>query len=213
MSSPDPIPTTLSDQLQQLGLVHTASEVNDFIARATQKTLESRGAARTAGPGGARGPPPRARRTPPPRRTARALQADGGLGMGVGRIGTSARISAAGTATEAGRGRSRRRKGHARVTVPRGRVVGPAGATQEFRSQLLPRYARRTREIDEAILGCYLGGVNSPPYSDRTEAVARRAASVEEFGLASTSMTRSSSLRHSKRTARRSTRKTCSPAR
>ena len=27
MSSPDPIPTTLSDQLQQLGLVHTASEL------------------------------------------------------------------------------------------------------------------------------------------------------------------------------------------
>ena len=37
MSSPDPIPTTLSDQLQQLGLVHTASDLNDFIARATQK--------------------------------------------------------------------------------------------------------------------------------------------------------------------------------
>jgi DNA replication protein DnaC len=37
MSSPDPIPTTLSDQLQQLGLVHTASDLNDFVARATQK--------------------------------------------------------------------------------------------------------------------------------------------------------------------------------
>src|SRR4029453_9157196 len=37
MSSPDPIPTTLSDQLQQLGLVYTAGELNDFIARATQK--------------------------------------------------------------------------------------------------------------------------------------------------------------------------------
>jgi DNA replication protein DnaC len=37
MSSPDPIPTTLSDQLRQLGLVHTATELNDFIARATQK--------------------------------------------------------------------------------------------------------------------------------------------------------------------------------
>ena len=47
------------------------------------------------------------------------------------------------------------------VIVPRGRIVGTAGATQEFHSQLLPRYARRTREIDEAILGCYLGGVNS----------------------------------------------------
>jgi DNA replication protein DnaC len=37
MSSLDPIPTTLSEHLRQLGLVHTASELNDFIARATQK--------------------------------------------------------------------------------------------------------------------------------------------------------------------------------
>jgi putative transposase len=47
------------------------------------------------------------------------------------------------------------------VTVPRGRVEGQDGATTEFHSQLLPRYARRTREIDDAILGCYLGGINS----------------------------------------------------
>ena len=37
MSSPDPIPTTLSDHLRQLGLVHTADELNDLVARATQK--------------------------------------------------------------------------------------------------------------------------------------------------------------------------------
>jgi DNA replication protein DnaC len=37
MTSPDPIPLTLSDHLRQLGLVHTATELNDFIARATQK--------------------------------------------------------------------------------------------------------------------------------------------------------------------------------
>jgi DNA replication protein DnaC len=37
MTSLDPIPTTLSDQLRQLGLLHTAGELNDFIARATQK--------------------------------------------------------------------------------------------------------------------------------------------------------------------------------
>jgi putative transposase len=47
------------------------------------------------------------------------------------------------------------------VRVPRGRIVGRDSAMQEFHSQLLPRYARRTREIDDAILGCYLGGVNS----------------------------------------------------
>jgi len=37
MSSLDPIPTTLSDQLRQLGLVHTATDLNDVVARATQK--------------------------------------------------------------------------------------------------------------------------------------------------------------------------------
>jgi putative transposase len=47
------------------------------------------------------------------------------------------------------------------VTIPRGRIADTDGGTAEFHSELLPRYARRTREIDEAILGCYLGGVNS----------------------------------------------------
>jgi putative transposase len=47
------------------------------------------------------------------------------------------------------------------VTVPRGRIAGGDDTTTEFHSQLLPRYARRTRAIDDAILGCYLGGVNS----------------------------------------------------
>jgi len=37
MPSPDPIPTTLSDQLRLLGLGHTATELNDLVARATQK--------------------------------------------------------------------------------------------------------------------------------------------------------------------------------
>jgi putative transposase len=47
------------------------------------------------------------------------------------------------------------------LTVPRGRLAAEDGSHQEFHSRLLPRYARRTREIDDAILGCYLGGINS----------------------------------------------------
>lgn len=47
------------------------------------------------------------------------------------------------------------------LTLPRGRIVGPTGTATEFHSVLLPRYARRTREVDDAILGCYLGGINS----------------------------------------------------
>jgi DNA replication protein DnaC len=37
MSSLDPIPTTLPEQLRQLGLTQTATDLNDLIARATQK--------------------------------------------------------------------------------------------------------------------------------------------------------------------------------
>ena len=45
------------------------------------------------------------------------------------------------------------------LRVPRARVRDEeTGETTEFRSELLPRYARRTREVDEAILGTYLSG-------------------------------------------------------
>ena len=55
------------------------------------------------------------------------------------------------------------------LRVPRARVRDEeTGETTEFRSELLPRYARRTRELDEAILGTYLSGANSrqSPVSD-----------------------------------------------
>lgn len=47
------------------------------------------------------------------------------------------------------------------VEVPRGRLFQEEGARTEFRSQLLPRYARRTRRVDDAILGTYLAGANT----------------------------------------------------
>ncbi len=47
------------------------------------------------------------------------------------------------------------------LEVPRGRIVEPDGSSREFHSQALPRYARRTREVDEAILGSYLAGANT----------------------------------------------------
>ncbi len=47
------------------------------------------------------------------------------------------------------------------LTVPRGRMIEPDGSSREFHSQALPRYARRTREVDEAILGAYLAGANT----------------------------------------------------
>jgi len=47
------------------------------------------------------------------------------------------------------------------LAVPRGRIVDGDGASREFRSEIVPRYQRRTREVDEAILGAYLSGANT----------------------------------------------------
>jgi transposase-like protein len=45
--------------------------------------------------------------------------------------------------------------------VPRGRVVRADGSAAEFHSQIVPRYSRRTRAVDAAILGSYLAGANT----------------------------------------------------
>ncbi len=47
------------------------------------------------------------------------------------------------------------------LQVPRGRIAGDDGSTREFQSEVVPRYARRTRKVDEAILGAYLAGANT----------------------------------------------------
>ncbi len=48
------------------------------------------------------------------------------------------------------------------IRVPRARLQdAETGEMKEFRSELLPRYARRTQEVDEAILATYLSGANS----------------------------------------------------
>lgn len=45
--------------------------------------------------------------------------------------------------------------------MPRARVKTAAGATVEWRSELVPRYQRRSERVDEAILGVYLSGTNT----------------------------------------------------
>jgi putative transposase len=47
------------------------------------------------------------------------------------------------------------------LEVPRGRLLEEDGSSREFRSEVVPRYARRTRKVDEAILGAYLAGANT----------------------------------------------------
>ncbi len=46
------------------------------------------------------------------------------------------------------------------LAMPRARIHG-AGPVSEWRSQLVPRYQRRTRRVDEALLGVYLAGTNT----------------------------------------------------
>ena len=45
--------------------------------------------------------------------------------------------------------------------MPRARVRTAEGVTTEWRSELVPRYQRRSEQVDEAILGVYLSGTNT----------------------------------------------------
>src|SRR5205807_956350 len=47
--------------------------------------------------------------------------------------------------------------GPTEVKLPRGRLF----SGQEWRSTMIPRYARRLREVDAALIGLYFGGVNT----------------------------------------------------
>ena len=47
------------------------------------------------------------------------------------------------------------------MLVPRGRILDAQGQESEWRSNVLPRYRRRVREVDEALAGAYLGGMNT----------------------------------------------------
>lgn len=46
------------------------------------------------------------------------------------------------------------------VEVPRARLAGPDGSETEWRSDKLPRHARRMRGIDRAVVSIYLSGTN-----------------------------------------------------
>ena len=47
------------------------------------------------------------------------------------------------------------------LDMPRARLKTEAGQTTEWSSRIVPRYQRRTRRIDEAIVGVYLSGSNT----------------------------------------------------
>jgi putative transposase len=47
------------------------------------------------------------------------------------------------------------------LAVPRARLQAEDGTTREWRSAVLPRYARRTRQLEALIAGAYLAGTNT----------------------------------------------------
>lgn len=51
--------------------------------------------------------------------------------------------------------------GQLRVELPRARLNNADGSTREWTSAVVPRYQRRTADVDEAIVRCYLAGVNT----------------------------------------------------
>jgi transposase-like protein len=51
--------------------------------------------------------------------------------------------------------------GPVEVAVPRARLRGEDGAAREWHSAVLPRYARRTRQVEALIAGAYLAGTNT----------------------------------------------------
>jgi putative transposase len=51
--------------------------------------------------------------------------------------------------------------GPVEIAVPRARLQAEDGSTQEWRSAVLPRYARRTRQADALIASAYLAGTNT----------------------------------------------------
>jgi transposase-like protein len=53
------------------------------------------------------------------------------------------------------------RTGAVQLRVPRARLVEHDGGEREWRSQLVPRYRRSSREVEQSVLGVYLAGSNT----------------------------------------------------
>lgn len=52
-------------------------------------------------------------------------------------------------------------EGKVKIRVQRGRWFKPQEGSEEYHSHILPRYARRAKAVNAALLGMYFGGVNT----------------------------------------------------
>src|SRR6202521_2340750 len=53
------------------------------------------------------------------------------------------------------------RTGTVQLDVPRARLAEADGSEREWQSQLVPRYRRSSREVEQSVLGVYLSGSNT----------------------------------------------------
>ena len=51
--------------------------------------------------------------------------------------------------------------GPATISVPRARLGNAKGTSREWRSEVLPRYGRMTKQVEALIAGAYLSGTNT----------------------------------------------------
>jgi transposase-like protein len=56
--------------------------------------------------------------------------------------------------------------GSSTFSCPRARLFDSEGSRRERQSQILPRYKRRAKAVDDAILGIYLSGTNTRRIKD-----------------------------------------------
>lgn len=68
------------------------------------------------------------------------------------------------------------RTGTVQLKVPRARLVEADGGEREWQSQLVPRYRRSSREVEQSVLGVYLSGSNTRRIRGALEPLLRGAA-------------------------------------
>jgi putative transposase len=68
------------------------------------------------------------------------------------------------------------RTGTVQLEVPRARLVEADGCEREWQSQLVPRYRRSSREVEQSVLGVYLSGSNTRRIRGALEPLLRGAA-------------------------------------
>jgi putative transposase len=68
------------------------------------------------------------------------------------------------------------RTGSVQLEVPRARLAEADGSEREWQSQLVPRYRRSSREVEQSVLGVYLSGSNTRRIRGALEPLLRGAA-------------------------------------